>query len=54
MERGDTWKGVIIIFSGIFPGNVLILARQGWEPGLSLGRGPLLKTEKPADTLAFK
>ena len=50
MERGDSWKDVIIIFSDIFPGSMLILARGCWEPGVSLGRGPLLKTKKAAHT----
>lgn len=50
MERGDSWKDVIILFSDIFPGNMLILARGGWESEVSLGRGPLLKTRKPANT----
>ena len=49
MERGDSWEDVIIIFSDIFPGSMLILVRGGWEPGVSLGRGPLLKTKKAAN-----
>ena len=50
VERGDSWKDVIILFRDISPGNMLILARGGWESGVSLGRGPQLKTKKPANT----